>query len=106
MVDHAERPAGAGAGEDAGTAVPDFSADPFERLSLALTAHSAIGTFRWKEVLILATVLAVMSYVAFVWLLKLQFQVWPSSVETSTRWMPRRPENAARAATTATSTSA
>ena len=36
--------------------------------------------FRWKEVLILGTVLAVGSYVAFVYLLALQFPVWPSFI--------------------------
>ena len=48
--------------------------------ALVFISSLASGTFRWKEVLILATVLAVMSYVAFVWLLKLQFQVWPSFI--------------------------
>ncbi|MBI5275453.1 MAG: tripartite tricarboxylate transporter TctB family protein [Burkholderiales bacterium] len=33
-----------------------------------------------KEVIVLATVLAVMSYVAFILLLKLQFPVWPSFI--------------------------
>ncbi|MDF1483621.1 tripartite tricarboxylate transporter TctB family protein [Ramlibacter sp. H39-3-26] len=36
--------------------------------------------FNFKETLILATVLAVGSYVAFVWALKLQFPVWPSFI--------------------------
>lgn len=48
----------------------------------ALTIVSAkAGTeFKWSEVLILATILAVGSWVAFVWGLKLQFQVWPSFI--------------------------
>lgn len=36
--------------------------------------------FSFKEVAILATVLAVGSYVAFVWALNLQFPVWPSFI--------------------------
>ena len=46
----------------------------------ALTLVSAMAgeEFKIKEVLILATVLAIMSYLAFVMLLKLQFQVWPA----------------------------
>jgi hypothetical protein len=36
--------------------------------------------FHVKELLILATVLAVGSYLAFVWGLKLQFQVWPTFI--------------------------
>jgi hypothetical protein len=36
--------------------------------------------FNFKEVAILATVLAVGSYVAFVWALNLQFPVWPSFI--------------------------
>lgn len=37
-------------------------------------------SFRFKEVLFLATFLAVLSYAAFVWGLKLQFQVWPTFI--------------------------
>jgi hypothetical protein len=46
----------------------------------ALTFVSALGgdEFKFKEVLVLATVLAVMSYLTFVVLLQLQFQVWPA----------------------------
>ena len=33
-----------------------------------------------REVAVLATVLAVMSYLGFIFLLKLQFQVWPSFI--------------------------
>jgi hypothetical protein len=45
---------------------------------LTFVASLAGDDFRPKEVAILATGLAVLSYVAFVWLLKLQFPVWPS----------------------------
>lgn len=48
--------------------------------ALTFIASLAGDQFRFKEVLILATVLAVGSYVGFVWLLKLQFQVWPSFI--------------------------
>jgi len=47
---------------------------------LVVVASLAGHTFNLKEVLILATVLAVMSYLAFVVLLKLQFPVWPSFI--------------------------
>ena len=47
---------------------------------LTLVASLAGDHFRLKEVLILATVLAIGSYVAFVVLLKLQFPVWPSFI--------------------------
>ena len=47
---------------------------------LTLVASLAGDTFKLKEVLILATVLAAGSYVAFVLLLKLQFPVWPSFI--------------------------
>jgi hypothetical protein len=48
----------------------------------ALTFVSAYAgdEFDVKEIAILATVLAVMSYLAFIVLLKLQFPVWPSFV--------------------------
>ena len=36
--------------------------------------------FKFKEVAILATILAVMSYLAFIVLLKLQFPVWPAFI--------------------------
>ena len=47
-----------------------------------LTIVSALAgdEFNLKEVLILATVLAIGSYLAFIVLLKLQFQVWPTFV--------------------------
>ena len=41
-------------------------------------AAKAGEEFNTKEVAILATLLAVLSYVAFIWGLKLQFPVWPS----------------------------
>jgi hypothetical protein len=47
---------------------------------LTIVASLAGDTFKMKEVLVLATVLAIGSYVAFVWLLKLQFPVWPSFI--------------------------
>ena len=48
--------------------------------ALVAIASLAGGAFNAKEVLILATVLAVGSYLAFVVLLKLQFPVWPSFI--------------------------
>lgn len=47
---------------------------------LVLVASLAGDTFKLKEVLILATVLAAGSYAAFVMLLKLQFPVWPTFI--------------------------
>ena len=46
----------------------------------ALTIVSAMAgeEFKIKEVLILGTILSIASYLAFVVLLKLQFQVWPA----------------------------
>jgi len=46
--------------------------------ALTFTASMAADTFKAKEVAVLATVLAVLSYCAFILLLKLQFPVWPS----------------------------
>jgi len=48
--------------------------------ALVFIASLAGDAFKPKEVTILATVLAVFSYIAFVWLLKLQFPVWPSFI--------------------------
>lgn len=45
---------------------------------LTFVASLAGDDFRPKEVAVLATVLAILSYLAFVVLLKLQFPVWPS----------------------------
>jgi hypothetical protein len=47
---------------------------------LTIVSSMADGHFKLKEVLILATILSVMSYLAFVVLLKLQFPVWPTFI--------------------------
>lgn len=47
---------------------------------LVFVASLAGSQFNFKEVLVLATVLAVGCYVAFVWALALQFPVWPSFI--------------------------
>ena len=47
---------------------------------LTFVAALAGEEFRAKEVIVLATVLAVLSYFAFIVLLKLQFPVWPSFI--------------------------
>jgi hypothetical protein len=47
---------------------------------LTLVAALAGEAFKLKEVLILATILAIGSYLAFIVLLQLQFQVWPSFI--------------------------
>ena len=47
---------------------------------LTFVAALAGHEFHFKEVFILATVLAAGSYVAFVWALNLQFPVWPSFI--------------------------
>ncbi len=46
--------------------------------ALVMIASMAGDEFKLKGVMVLATILAVMSYVAFIWLLKLQFPVWPA----------------------------
>ncbi|WP_311223798.1 MULTISPECIES: tripartite tricarboxylate transporter TctB family protein [unclassified Acidovorax] len=48
--------------------------------ALTFIASLAGDKFRPLEVFVLATFLAVGSYVAFVWALKLQFPVWPSFI--------------------------
>lgn len=48
--------------------------------ALTFVAALAGSEFNWKEVLVVATILAVGSWVAFVWGLNLQFQVWPSFI--------------------------
>ena len=48
--------------------------------ALVFIANFAGDKFYPKEVAILATILAVFSYFAFVWLLKLQFPVWPAFI--------------------------
>ena len=47
---------------------------------LTFVASLAGSTFNFKEVFLLATVLAAGSYFAFVWALALQFPVWPSFI--------------------------
>lgn len=46
--------------------------------ALTFIAAMAGDEFKAKEVAVLATVLAIISYLAFIVLLKLQFPVWPS----------------------------
>ena len=48
--------------------------------ALTLVAAKAGSTFKLKEVLILASILAVGSYVVFILVLKLQIQVWPTFI--------------------------
>ncbi len=48
--------------------------------ALTIVASLADGHFKLKETLVLATILAAGSYVAFVLLLKLQFPVWPAFI--------------------------
>ncbi len=48
--------------------------------ALTFIAANAGEEFKFKEVLVLATVLAIMSYLAFIVLLKLQFPVWPAFI--------------------------
>ena len=47
---------------------------------VVLVASQAGNQFRIKEVLILSTLLAALSYLAFIKVLKLQFPVWPSFI--------------------------
>lgn len=48
--------------------------------ALTFIASLAGNEFNAKGVFVLATALAIGSYVAFVWALKLQFPVWPSFI--------------------------
>jgi hypothetical protein len=48
--------------------------------ALVLISSLAGHEFKLPTVLILATVLAIGSYVAFIWALKLQIQVWPTFI--------------------------
>lgn len=48
--------------------------------ALTFVASMAGEEFKVKEVSVLATVLAIMSYLAFIVLLKLQFPVWPTFI--------------------------
>lgn len=45
---------------------------------LTFIASNAGDEFKFKEVIVLATILALLSYLAFIVLLKLQFPVWPA----------------------------
>lgn len=47
---------------------------------LTIAASLAGDKFNLKEVLVLATILSIMSYLAFIVLLKLQFPVWPTFI--------------------------
>ena len=47
---------------------------------LTFVASLAGEEFKFKEVAVLATILAVISYLAFILLLKLQFPVWPTFI--------------------------
>ncbi len=62
--------------------VPRFGIPAFGMIvaiyGLTIVAALASDEFKLKEVLALATVLAILSYLAFVKLLNLQFPVWPS----------------------------
>ena len=63
--------------------VPSINLPPMGLIAgiyaLTLLACNAGDKFIWKEALGLATVLAVLSYGAFILLLKLQLPVWPPS---------------------------
>ncbi|MEZ0306442.1 MAG: tripartite tricarboxylate transporter TctB family protein [Ramlibacter sp.] len=48
--------------------------------ALVIISARAGDEFKWKEVLVLGTVLAIGSWLAFVKLLNLQFPVWPSFI--------------------------
>ena len=48
--------------------------------ALTFVAALAGDEFKFKEVVVLATILAIGSYLAFIVMLKLQFQVWPSFI--------------------------
>ena len=47
---------------------------------LTFIASNAGDEYKFKEVVVLATILALMSYAAFILLLKLQFPVWPAFI--------------------------
>jgi hypothetical protein len=47
---------------------------------LTFVASLAGDEFNWKEIIVLATILAIGSYLAFIKLLALQFPVWPSFI--------------------------
>ena len=48
--------------------------------ALVFIASMAGEEHKWKQVLVLATILAIGSYLAFIKLLNLQFPVWPSFI--------------------------
>ena len=48
--------------------------------ALTFVASLAGEEFKWREVVILATVLAVASYLGFIVLLQLQFPAWPAFI--------------------------
>ncbi|VWX61900.1 Tripartite tricarboxylate transporter TctB family protein [Burkholderiales bacterium 8X] len=48
--------------------------------ALTIVASLAGHHFKLRDVLVLATILAVGSYIAFIWALKLQIQVWPTFI--------------------------
>ena len=50
----------------------------FGIFALTFVASNAGDEFKFKEVLILAIILSLFSYAAFIMLLKLQFPVWPT----------------------------
>ena len=64
--------------------LPKFGIPPMGLVAaiygLTIVASLAGERFSLKEVLVLATILAIGSYLAFVVLLKLQFPVWPSFI--------------------------
>src|SRR5689334_9651595 len=49
-------------------------------IGLTFVAALAGDEFNWKEVAVLAVILCIGSYLAFILLLKLQFPVWPSFI--------------------------
>lgn len=58
---------------------------PYMGMSAAIIALTFIAAlageeFKFKEVLILAIVLAVSCYITFIWALKLQFPAWPAFI--------------------------
>jgi hypothetical protein len=48
--------------------------------ALVIISSLAGNEFNFKKVLVLATILAIGSYIAFIWALKLQIQVWPTFI--------------------------
>lgn len=64
--------------------LPKFGIPPMGLIAaiyaLVIIASKAGDTFKIKEVLILATILSVGSYLAFIMLLKLQMPVWPTFI--------------------------